>query len=1047
MKRLVLFVLSIVLSCHLFAQAPVNNDCANATNIPLGTTASGTLRNATNQNSIGSCGTNKDVWYKFTVTPYIAGIMSTTGSPMVITVTRTNTGSNNLSNTDTNIELFSAISNTSTCTGTTSVTGGCQTIASPRSFANLAAGTYYIRVNTTVGTPNTTATFTISVVTPPASRMNEVFKRTVLSGASVMDNPWEVTYGADGYLWVTESKSYKVQRIDPNTSVKTLVLDITQGSTFLPVADRPFNRQTFNVTGANSPQGGLAGLALHPQFMDPDDPKNYVYISYVHSLVSNATSTGIGTKFLNRLVRFTFNTTTNKLESPVSICDTLPGSNDHNSQRIIIAPITANGTPYLFYASGDMGAGQGNNYDRPVKTQIPASYEGKILRFNLEEDADGAQTPTNYNRWIPNDNPYNTIVGKQSAVWNIGMRNNQGFAYDSTTNTLYGTSHGPYSDDELNIIERFKNYGHPLVIGYYSDGNYNGTTTPISSTSYSAGSPFGSYGGFSRAGVSTCPPIGNETTRRNEINAMGYGAYQDPLFSAYAYNIAGQPNVSTIWSQSGNTPGNNLWPSEGWSGLELYTKTYIPGWKRSLVAAGLKWGRLLRLKLSDNGQATLPSGFSQNNVGDTVTLLQSSNRYRDLAFDPNGRDIYIVMDNSASSVAADGNPTAAPACQGCLIKYTFLGYADNGGKSNIPTSIDVTEGTANACAQGTSVTIDNTNNNLWVPITGPDGDILAEIKANGNNLGTITSSFYRNAGTVREDGKNRLYLDRNISITPQTQPTSPVDVRLYLTANELTALRNATNSKGITSGVTDVNSLAIFKNNDICGTNIQANAPKITPTYTEAHGANGFVVQAQVSSFSTFYFGSNGITALPLELLTFKGSLQNNAAYLQWETTNEINTAHFAVERSMDGNNFSTIGTVAAAGTSTTTLKYSYTDYKATQQPATKLYYRLKLVDADGKYSYSKTVTIDLSAAYTVTMRPNPIKDVLKIQLSLAKAQRVQIHVVDINGRTIHQEAKFVAEGQTELEINAKNWPAQTYAVRITGSDNKPLAVQNVIKL
>ena len=65
-----------------------------------------------------------------------------------------------------------------------------------------------------------------------------------------------------------------------------------------------------------------------------------------------------GVAYTNRIVRFFYNTNTNRLESPVSICDTIPGSKDHNSQRMIIAPMTQGGSDYyLFYAAGDMGAG------------------------------------------------------------------------------------------------------------------------------------------------------------------------------------------------------------------------------------------------------------------------------------------------------------------------------------------------------------------------------------------------------------------------------------------------------------------------------------------------------------------------------------------------------------------------------------------------------------------------------------------------------------------------------------------------------------------
>src|SRR5438309_273373 len=128
----------------------------------------------------------------------------------------------------------------------------------------------------------------------------------------------------------------------------------------------------------------------------------------------------------------THNTTTGVLESPIALCDTLPGSSDHNSQRMIIAPVA--NTPYLFYAQGDMGAGQFGNAARTEKAQFTGAYEGKILRFNLEDDGDAG-----LDKWIPNDNPLNvtTPTPKQSAVWCLGIRNNQGFAYDTANKILY----------------------------------------------------------------------------------------------------------------------------------------------------------------------------------------------------------------------------------------------------------------------------------------------------------------------------------------------------------------------------------------------------------------------------------------------------------------------------------------------------------------------------------------------------------------------------------------------------------------------------------
>ena len=264
------------------------------------------------------------------------------------------------------------------------------------------------------------------------------------------------------------------------------------------------------------------------------------------------------------------------------------------------------------------------------------------------------------------------------------------------------------------------------------------------------------------------------------------------------------------------------------------------------------------------------------------------------------------MDSSTSTSGPSAANPVVPACQGCVQKYTFLGYNDNGGKSFIPTAIDVTDGSVNTPNQGTTITIDATNNNIWVPITGPDGNIMAEIHANNQNLGVVTSSFYQHSGPIRI--KNGFhYLNRNITITPAvTSFGSPVRVRLYISKAEFDAL-DADPGSGITGGIVD---LKILKNDDPISATVltsTTNIPVTIAVVDRQHGANGYVLQGQVNSFSSFYFGAVNIT-LPLELVYFKGSLQDNATLLQWETINENNTSYFGVERSVDGRNFDGIG-------------------------------------------------------------------------------------------------------------------------------------------
>ncbi len=867
--------------------------------------------------------------------------------------------------------------------------------------------------------------------------MNEIFQVTELTHPTPTNtrfyDPWEVTYGPDDSLWITEAKNYKVYKISPNGGTPRLILNIAQGSTFLPVAQQTFNLQ-FNFlsggySGGSAPQGGLAGLAIHPDFMNATNPKKYVYISYIHlydstSVLKVSGSVVGGVYYKNSLVRFNFNTATGLLENPVVICDTLPGSSDHNSQRIIIAPV--NGTYYLFYANGDMGAGQFLNAQRKENAQNLGCYEGKILRFNLEPDGDAGS----YDQWIPNDNPFNSTT--QSAVWSLGFRNNQGFAYANINGTdyLYGQMHGPFSDDEINVIQKSGNYGHPLVIGYAADGNYDNAA---------AGNLIAANGGG-------LPLIVSESA-----NAASLANYHDPIYTFYP---AAQGSTSTPSTDATNTvqrmyydfnhgaQSNAAWPSEAPSGLDVYTNSMIPGWKNSLLSAvmkgapGTSGGRLVRLKLNSNGDGVITS--ASHNI-DTVGYFGSVNRFRDIALSPDGLTLFTIIDSSATT---SGPTTINPInskCKGCLLKLTFLGYSDNGTTSTLPDTIAVASGITNTCVPVNTVTINSASNNtnIWVPITDTNSNIVAEIYANGNNLGAITTSYYVNSGAVRETGYNHnLYLDRNITITPASQPSTPVKVRLYITNTEFTTLKNAVNSQGQPSGITAITSLGLFKNHDVCGPSFISSPTALTAAYytrTTGAGSNGYALQANVSSFSTFYFANN-TAPLTLQLLSFTGALINDVAQLQWITESENGTKEFIGERSTDAVNFSAIGTVAAnnsPGKST----YNYTDATVSELASSIVYYRLRIVDTNAKYSYSDIVTLNLPGiAGSIIIHPNPVINVASVEVNAVATENANWEVIDNTGRTVMQKSIFLFKGGNTFTINMGNLPTGVYYLKIVGN-------------
>jgi PQQ-dependent dehydrogenase (s-GDH family) len=464
--------------------------------------------------------------------------------------------------------------------------------------------------------------------------------------AKDLNDPWEITFGPDNQLWVTESKGYIVSRIDPTNGQKTVLLDLN--------SKREFPRYDKTSKGKDSkpwPQGGLMGMALHPDLLTG---KPFVYLMYVyHYDGADKEGSGCadnfgGCRFRGRIVRYDYDKASQKLVSPIILCDSIPQSNDHNGGRLAIAP--SNGKFYLYHSTGDMGAGQFGNAGQPNHAQNINSYEGKILRFNTEPDTDKNLT----DKWIPNDNPFN---GKaQSAVWSTGHRNPQGLAYAVINGTgyLYQSEHGPFSDDEINIISKGKNYGHPLISGY-ADGNYDGLAASVSSHESLPGKWNTTY-----------PLIVSE---KATAKAMG-NAYHDPIMSLY-------PNSNAFLTKLYNDrlKGNDeqQWQSEAPSSIDVYTSNTIPGWQNSLLIPTLKGNKLIRLKLNKRGDKI---------SGDTLSYFANKIRYRDIAISSDGRKIYLAVDRTAaSSNPAKENPEESY-LPGTIIEYTYIDSDKKSKKGN-----------------------------------------------------------------------------------------------------------------------------------------------------------------------------------------------------------------------------------------------------------------------------------------------------------------------------------------------------------------------------
>lgn len=228
---------------------------------------------------------------------------------------------------------------------------------------------------------------------------NNLKTRTV---ATNLDTPWEIIWGPDSFIWVTERMG-KISRINPISGVASEVIQI------------PDSRELG--------EGGLLGMVIDPDFQT----NNYFYVGYNYYASGN--------NYREKIVRYTFNPSTGNAENPFILIDNIDAASTHNGCRIVISP-----DKKLIFTTGDAQV--------TSKSQDVKSLNGKTLRINL----DGT---------IPTDNPF-----QGSPVWSWGHRNPQGLVFSPDGNILYSSEHGASTDDEINIIMKGRNYGWPQVQGF-----------------------------------------------------------------------------------------------------------------------------------------------------------------------------------------------------------------------------------------------------------------------------------------------------------------------------------------------------------------------------------------------------------------------------------------------------------------------------------------------------------------------------------------------------------------------------------------------------
>lgn len=383
---------------------------------------------------------------------------------------------------------------------------------------------------------------------PDIAQGPESFTKTVL--ASDLVNPWDISWGPDGFIWVTERVGRRITRINPADGSKHVAATIPE------------------VTQTHQ-QDGLLGLAIHPGLLTAAGPR-HVYVSLTYDADAGA---DVASRMAVR--RYTFDAATGTLSNPEDVLTGLPAGRDHVSGRLAFGRDNR-----LYLTIGDQGFNQLSLFCQPIHAhELPTAaevrardwraYQGKVLRI----EPDGS---------IPADNPM--FGGVRSHVYSTGHRNAQGLAV-ARDGQIYASEHGPSMDDELNRIQAGRNYGWPFVAGYRDDRLYT-------------------YNNWSASAPAPCSTLKyTELVAPASVPQQKETAWNDPMFTPPIRTFFTAPEGFDIRTQGNAT----IAPS----GIDVYSVPGggIPGWSDSVLVTSLIRGVVYRVRLGPGGTTTTGPSF------------------------------------------------------------------------------------------------------------------------------------------------------------------------------------------------------------------------------------------------------------------------------------------------------------------------------------------------------------------------------------------------------------------------------------------------------
>lgn len=183
--------------------------------------------------------------------------------------------------------------------------------------------------------------------------------------------------------------------------------------------------------------------------------------------------------------------------------------------------------------------------------------------------------------------------------------------------------------------------------------------------------------------------------------------------------------------------------------------------------------------------------------------------------------------------------------------------------------------------------------------------------------------------------------------------------------------------------------------------------------------------------------GSGTTSALPVKLISFTGEDRNGYNSLNWTTASEINNAGFEIQRSTDGRDFMKIGWVKGQGNSSYDVNYVFEDKESSTNE--EYYYRLKQIDVDGRFEYSRVLSLvnrDEKRLALYRLYPNPANgNQVTLNISSDIEDQLLVEMFDAIGKVVVQQKNTINKGSNTIDVDINEVSNGTYFIKVSSKD------------